>query len=110
MQQAESNPTASRPTSRTAGFARTLALMALAIVNTVLGVSLVSGLLPDNTAHAVNAAQVGRPSEYLIIPSRPIGMTQDVLYIIDTENGWLSVAGFNQTNKSISFTTRINLN
>lgn len=107
MQEVEPKPTASRPGPRTAGLARTLALVALVILNAALGVSLIAGLLPDNSA---NAAQVARPSEYLLIPGRPIGVNQDVLYIIDTENGWLSAAGYNQTNNSIDFITRTNLN
>lgn len=109
MQHVEPQPTAPCPGTRSKGIAKTLALVALVILNAILGASLIAGLLPDNTAQAANA-QAGRPSEYLMIPGRPVGLNQDVLYIIDTENGWLSVAGFNQSNKSITFGTRINLN
>ena len=88
---------------------KTLALAALVVVNAALGLSLLGGFTPDNTAEAA-AAQVGRPSEYLMIPGRPIGLNQDVVYIVDTTNGLLSAAGYNQTNGVIEFTPALNLN
>lgn len=106
-QQVESTPTA--PARTAAGYVKTLLIVALVVVNTALGLSLISGLAPDNSANAAASAQAARPSEYLMIPSRPVGLNQDVVYILDTENGWLSTAGYDQSTKTIRFTSPIGL-
>ena len=73
---------------------RSCLLAGLAVLNLALLAPLFGRLLPDNTAGAAASAQA-RPSEYLMIPSRPVGLNQDVLYVLDTDNAVLTVVGFN---------------
>ena len=67
-------------------------LAALAVLNAALLASLLGRFVPDNTAAAAQAA----PSEYIMMPSRPLGLNQDILYVVDTRNGNMTVVGYNQ--------------
>jgi hypothetical protein len=86
---------------RTRGSFKTVVLIALAVLNAAMGLSLVARLVAPNTA--VAKVQAGRVSEYAMIPSRPLGVNQDVLYILDTESAQLLVAGYDQTGNRIDF-------
>ena len=70
-------------------------LAALAVLNAALLASLLGRFVPDNSA--VAAAAQGAPSEYILMPSRPLGLNQDILYVVDTRNGNMTVVGYNQT-------------
>ena len=96
-----SNPTSPTSSGRRAGGVKTLALVGLIVLNLALGLSLLGQFARPNTAEA--ATQVGRPSEYLMIPVRPVGLTQDVVAVLDTETGNLSVIGFDQGQGEIVF-------
>ena len=70
------------------------AIAALAVVNAGLALALVGGT-PDLAGDAT-AAQLGRPSEYLMIPARLTNIGQDIVYIIDTGNGNLTAAAYDR--------------
>ena len=70
------------------------AIAALAVVNAALALALVGGT-PDLASDA-GAAQLGRPSEYLMIPARLTNLSQDIVYIIDTANGNLTAAAYDR--------------
>ena len=90
-------------TSRSTASLKAAGIVALCVLNAALLLSLASRWLAPKTAHAGVAAQGARPSEYLLLPSRPIGMNQEVVYVLDTDNATLSVAAYNQTNNDIDF-------
>jgi len=77
-------------------------LAALAILNAAMALSLAGRLVVPNTAEA-GANQAGRVSEYLMIPAHPLGVPQDVLYILDIDNARLVVAAYDQPNNRIDF-------
>ena len=68
-------------------------LAALAVLNAALLASLLGRFVPDNAAGA--AAAQAAPSEYIMMPSRPLGLNQDILYVLDTRNGNMTVIGYN---------------
>ena len=101
----QANPQAeSRPRR---GGHKSLALAALAVLNAALLLSLAGKFLPERTAQAQGQQ---RPSEYLIIPSRPIGLNQDVLYIMDTQTAVMVVAAFDQTRNRLDFAGPLAIN
>lgn len=101
-------PTAAAP-SRARSAAKTLILTALIILNAALALALTGRLAPPNAASAGSTVQGGRVSDYLIIPSRPLGVNQDVLYILDTDNARLAVAGYDPTTGRIEIVPPLDL-
>ena len=81
---------------------KSLVLTALIVLNAALVLSLTGRWIAPNSATA-DAAQPARVSEYVMIPSRPLGMNQDVLYIMDADNTRLVVAGYDPTGRRIEF-------
>ena len=60
-----------------------------------------ASLSPDFAAAAnanALANQAGRPSEYLMIPARLTNLGQDIVYVIDTQNGDLTAAAYDRNN------------
>lgn len=102
----ETTPTIRR---RRAGW-KTPALAMLGVANVALLASLLgTGLDAASPAQAQSAeagaetsinaaAQVGRPSEYLMIPARLTNLGQDIVYIIDTQNGDLTAVAYDRQN------------
>lgn len=105
---AQGEGTASLPTRSRQNGLKSIVLVALAVLNAALVISLLGRFVAPNAAEAGNTAQ-GRASEYLIIPSRPLGVNQDVLYILDTDSGSLAVAGYDPTNNRIDFINPLRL-
>lgn len=99
MAQETPNPTSAQPARP--GSVKSLLLAALVVLNAALVLSLAGRMIAPNTAQAT-AAQ-GRVSEYVMIPSRPLGVNQDVLYILDTDNARLVAAGYDATGNRIEF-------
>jgi hypothetical protein len=66
---------------------------ALVALNVALSVCFVAQWLRPNTATA-QAAQAARPSDYILIPGTVQGNPAQVVYMIDTQNGWLSARSF----------------
>ena len=70
---------------------RSKAVWALVALNVLLGAALVGQWVRPNMAHAQATA---RPSDYILIPGTVQGMQQQVIYIVDTQNGLLSARTF----------------
>ena len=68
-------------------------LWALVALNALLAVSFVNRFLPDNAAVA---QAVRRPGEYAMIPGEVTGGSAGVVYILDTTNGFLTAATYDQ--------------
>jgi hypothetical protein len=71
---------------------RSKALWALVALNAVLLAFLVAQWLKPNAAMA--QAQLARPSDYVLIPGTVQGNPAQIVYMIDTQNGWLSARSF----------------
>lgn len=95
--------------SRARSVLKNLILTALIVLNAALTIALTGWLAPPNAATAGSAVQGGRVSDYLIIPSRPLGLPQDVLYILDTDNARLAVAGYDPTTGRIDIVPPLDL-
>lgn len=88
---------------------KSLVLALLVALNVLLVLSLTGVLRSEPAAHAATAAQGGgRVSDYMIIPSHPLGLSQDVLFILDTENARITAAGYD-ANRGIEFTVPLDL-
>jgi hypothetical protein len=68
-------------------------LWALIALNVLLAFSLVNRFLPENAAIAQAAR---RPGEYAMIPGEVTGGSAGVVYILDTTNGFLTAATYDQ--------------
>ena len=69
-------------------------LWALVALNALLLVTFVGRFMPDNAAIA--AQNNRRPGEYAMIPGEVTGGSAGVVYILDTTNGTLTAATFDQ--------------
>jgi len=81
-------------------------LWALAVLNVALAGLLVARNAPANTAQAQPAR---RPGDYLMIPGRVAGGNSTVVYILDTANGVLAAATYNDTTQTLDKMAPINL-
>ena len=72
-------------------------LWALVALNVLLAFSFLSRLMPSNTATAAqNNNPARRPGEYVMIPGEVTGGSAGVVYILDTTNGFLTAATYDQ--------------
>lgn len=85
---------------------KSVILGALAALNVLLVVILVNKFVPDNKA----VAQVGRPSDYIMIPAELNGVNTGVVFIIDTSKGELSAMSYDDVTNSLSPMPKIDLN
>jgi len=69
-------------------------LWALVALNVMLAMSFISRFMPSNTAMAAQNAR--RPGEYAMIPGEVTGGSAGVVYILDTTNGFLTAATYDQ--------------
>lgn len=67
---------------------------ALVALNALLLATLVGQWFKPNAAVAQFAPQQARPSDYLIVPGSIQGTQNELLYIVDTQNGLLSARLF----------------
>jgi hypothetical protein len=74
---------------------RSKVLWALVALNAVLFAFLIAQWLKPNAAMA--QAQLARPSDYVLIPGMVQGNPAQIVYMIDTQNGWLSARSFSGT-------------
>ena len=63
---------------------------ALAVLNAVLLAALFGQWLKPNAA----VAQMGRPSDYIIVPGAVQSSPSQIMYIVDTQNAMLSARQF----------------
>jgi hypothetical protein len=73
-------------------------LWGLGALNVVLAAVLVNKYVPSQTAHA----QVGRPSDYIMVPGQLNGISNGVVFMVDTSRGQLSAMSYDDTNNTLS--------
>ena len=78
-------------------------LWALGALNVALAVAVVNKYV--SPAHA----QVGRPSDYIMVPGEVTGITTGVVFIVDTSKGELSGMTYNDTNDRLEPMPKIDL-
>ena len=78
---------------------------ALAALNVLLVAVVVNRYLPEQRAHA----QVGRPSDYVMVPGELNGVPTGVVFIVDTSRGELSAVSYDETQNVISPMPKIDL-
>jgi hypothetical protein len=81
-------------------------LWALGALNVLLAAVLVNKYVPSQTAHA----QVGRPSDYIMVPGQLNGISNGVVFMIDTSRGELSAMSYDDTSNTLSPMPKIDLN
>ena len=81
-------------------------LWALGALNVLQAAVLVNKYVPSQTAHA----QVGRPSDYIMVPGQLNGISNGVVFMIDTSRGELSAMSYDDTNNTLSPMPKIDLN
>lgn len=85
---------------------RSMLVWAMVVLNVMLGMALLAKYGRESTA----VAQVGRPSDYLLVPGTVIGSTDSVIYILDMTNGVLGAMSFNSAQGSFDFLQPIEIN
>jgi hypothetical protein len=81
-------------------------LWALGALNVLLAAVLVNKYVPSQTAHA----QVGRPSDYIMVPGQLNGISNGVVFMIDTSRGELSAMSYDDSSNTLSPMPKIDLN
>ena len=81
-------------------------LWALGALNVLQAAVLVNKYVPSQTAHA----QVGRSSDYIMVPGQLNGISNGVVFMIDTSRGELSAMSYDDTSNTLSPMPKIDLN
>lgn len=81
-------------------------LWTLVVINAVLAACLLARYGKQATA----VAQVGRPSDYLMLPGTVIGSQDAVIYILDMSNGLLGAMSFNSSQGTFDVLQPIDIN
>lgn len=84
---------------------KSVMLWALGALNVLLAVVLVNKFIPEQKA----MAQVGRPSDYLMVPGEFNGVPTGLVFIIDTSKGELSAMTYDDTTNAILVFPKIDL-
>lgn len=84
---------------------KSVMLWALAALNVLLVVVLVNKFIPEQKA----MAQVGRPSDYLMVPGEVNGVNTGVVFIIDTSKGELSAMSYDDASNTMNPMPKIDL-
>ncbi len=71
---------------------------ALVAANVLLAVAFVWRMIPDTAA----VAQVHRAGDYIMMPANMSGVNNGVVFIVDTSNGLLAAAVYDENGKSIA--------
>jgi hypothetical protein len=85
---------------------KSTAIWALAALNVLLLIMLVSRGTRENTAIAQNA---GRPGDYLMIPGEVVGGTDAVVYIVDQSSHQLSAMAYDDSTRRLAPMPPLNL-
>jgi hypothetical protein len=85
---------------------KSVSLWALIVLNVVIASALLAKVGRENTA----VAQVGRASDYLVIPGQVIGTSNSVIYMLDMTNGFLGAMTYDPTRNKFDIMQPINLN
>src|SRR2546423_943435 len=81
-------------------------LWGLFALDVVLAIVLINKYLPEQKA----VAQVGRPSDYIMVPAQINGVAGGVVVIIDTTRGELSAMSYNTPQNTLEAMPKIDLN
>jgi hypothetical protein len=101
-------PTPIVQTSTCCGKTKSVALWALVILNAALVMVLASRHVPENKAQAAGGVNA---SEILAVPGNLPGMTNGVVFLIDSRSGLLTAISYDgPTNKMTSLPTPIDIN
>jgi hypothetical protein len=84
---------------------KTTAVWALAALNVMLMVLLVSRVTRDNAA----MAQAGRPGDYLMIPGEVVGGTDAVVYVVDQSSHLLTAMQYDDASRRFANMPPLNL-
>jgi len=85
---------------------KSTALWGLGALNVLLAIVLINKYVPDQRA----VAQVGRPSDYIMVPAQITGISSGVVIMLDTSRGELSGMAYNDTNNTLEPMPKIDLN
>jgi hypothetical protein len=81
-------------------------LWSLGVLNVLLAIVLINRFLPSQQA----VAQVGRPSDYIMVPATITGISGGVVIIVDTSKGELSAMSYNDAQNTLEPMPKIDLN
>jgi hypothetical protein len=81
-------------------------LWSLGALNVLLAIVLINKFIPEQRA----VAQVGRPSDYIMVPAQINGISGGVVIIVDTSKGELSAMSYNDTQNVLEPMPKIDLN
>ena len=84
----------------------------LVVLNAVLALLLINRHTQDNAAFAQvpgAAAPARRPGDFLLIPGDVTGVSSGVVYILDTNNGWLGAMSYDDSSHKLGVMPRIDL-
>ncbi|MDB5320371.1 MAG: hypothetical protein JWN40_2002 [Phycisphaerales bacterium] len=81
-------------------------LWALGALNVLLAIVLINKFVPEQRA----VAQVGRPSDYIMVPAQINGISGGVVIIVDTSKGELSAMSYNDAQNLLEPMPKIDLN
>ena len=81
-------------------------LWGLGALNVLLAIILINKFVPEQRA----VAQVGRPSDYIMVPAVINGISGGVVVIVDTSKGELSAMSYNDSTNVLEPMPKIDLN
>jgi hypothetical protein len=85
---------------------KSAALWGLGALNVLLAIVLINKYLPEQRA----MAQVGRPSDYIMVPAQITGIPGGVVIMVDTSKGELSAMSYNDAQNTLEPMPKIDLN
>jgi hypothetical protein len=85
---------------------KSAALWGLGALNVLLAVVLINKYIPEQRA----MAQVGRPSDYIMVPAQITGIASGVVVIVDTSKGELSAMSYDDARNLLEPMPKIDLN
>jgi hypothetical protein len=81
-------------------------LWGLGALNVLLAIVLINKYVPEQKA----VAQVGRPSDYIMVPAQITGIASGVVIMVDTSRGELSGMAYNDAQNILEPMPKIDLN
>lgn len=84
---------------------KSVLLWGLGALNLLLAVVVVNRFMPEQKA----MAQVGRPSDYMMVPGELNGVATGVVFILDTSKGELSAMSYDENTNKINPMPKIDL-
>jgi hypothetical protein len=82
--------------------------LTLVVLNVLMAVMLINRHTQYNAAFA-QAPAARRPGDYLLIPGDVTGVSSGLVYILDTNNGWLGAMSYDDSSKKLGVMPRIDI-